>query len=176
MKESPNQLESVDKRSLAPAGGTVMRTVTACLLYLVIIMVSPLCRADGLSLKQQAVFALVKRVQDKFNKEGFDAAVAAVNDPSTAEFHDNDLYPFIYNMDGVCLANGARPALVGTNLISLKDQDGKYLIREMREIAVGPGYGWLLYKWPSPVTNKIEDRGAYIEKMGPYFVGVGYDR
>ena len=73
-------------------------------------------------------------------------------------------------------ANGARPALVGKNLISLKDQDGKYLIQEMLAIANGPGRGWLTYKWPSPVTNKIEDRGAYIEKMDEYFVGVGYDR
>jgi signal transduction histidine kinase len=126
--------------------------------------------------RQQAVAAMVGRVQDKFKLEGLDATVAAVNDKSTAEFHDGDLYPFIYDKEGVCLANGARPALVGKNLNSLKDQDGKYLIQEMHEIAYGPGSGWLTYKWPSPVTNKIEDRGAYIEKMGDYFVGVGYDR
>ncbi|HXW50249.1 MAG TPA: cache domain-containing protein [Xanthobacteraceae bacterium] len=119
---------------------------------------------------------MVKRVQEKFKRDGFAATVAAVNDKSTAEFHDGDLYPFIYDKDGVCLANGARPALVGKNLMLLKDQDGKYLIQEMHAIAFGPGSGWLSYKWPSPVTNKIEDRGAYIEKMGEYFVGVGYDK
>ena len=60
---------------------------------------------------------------------------------------------------------------------SIKDQDGgKYLIQEMEAIAFGPGSGWLSYKWPSPVSNKIEDRGAYIERMGDYFVGVGYDK
>lgn len=132
--------------------------------------------AEESGAKQQAVVAMVERVQEKFKLEGLDAAVAAVNDKSTAEFHDGDLYPFIYDKEGVCLANGARPALVGKNLNSLKDQDGKYLIQEMHAIAYGPGSGWLNYKWPSPVTNKIEDRGAYIEKMGNYFVGVGYDR
>jgi cytochrome c len=132
--------------------------------------------AEQLSAKQQATFAMVKRVEEKFKHDGLDATIAAVNDKSTAEFHDGDLYPFIYDRDGVCLANGARPALVGKNLISIKDQDGKYLIQEMEAIAFGPGSGWLSYKWPSPVSNKIEDRGAYIERMGDYFVGVGYDK
>jgi cytochrome c len=132
--------------------------------------------AEELTAKQQATFAMVKRVQDKFKHDGLDATIAAVNDKSTAEFHDGDLYPFIYDRDGVCLANGMRPVLVGKNLISIKDQDGKYLIQEMETIAFGPGSGWLSYKWPSPVSNKIEDRGAYVERMGDYFVGVGYDK
>jgi cytochrome c len=46
----------------------------------------------------------------------------------------------------------------------------------MVAIATSPGSGWVNYKWPSPVTNKIEDRSAYIEKMGDYLVGVGMDR
>jgi len=132
-------------------------------------------QAAEISSKEQVV-AMVHRVQEKFKNDGLEAAVAAVNDKSTPEFHDRDLYPFIYDMQGICLANGARPAVVGRNLISLKDQDGKYLIQEMVAIASGPGSGWLSYKWPSPVTNKIEDRSAYIEKMGAYFVGVGMDR
>jgi signal transduction histidine kinase len=119
---------------------------------------------------------MVHRVQDSFKKNGLAATVAAVNDKTTVPFHERDLYAFIYNMQGICLANGARPALVGKNLISLKDQDGKYLIQEMIDIAAGPGSGWVSYKWPSPVTNKIEDRSAFIEKMGDYFVGVGMDR
>ncbi len=63
------------------------------------------------------------------------APAAAVCSP--AAFHDRDLYPFIYNLDGICVAHGARPALVGKNLIDLKDQDGKFLIREMVTTAKG---------------------------------------
>jgi len=37
----------------------------------------------------------------------------------------------------------------------------------------GPGSGWIDYKWPNPLTNKIEDKSSYVEKMGDYFVGVG---
>jgi cytochrome c len=125
--------------------------------------------------KDEAV-AMVKRVEDMFSKDGPDATFKAVSDKSVSEFHDRDLYPFVYDMSGNCVAHGARPALIGKNLLDLKDQDGKYLIREMVDIANGSGKGWVDYKWPNPLSNKIEDKASYVEKMGNYFVGVGVYR
>jgi cytochrome c len=125
--------------------------------------------------KDEAV-AMVKRVIDTFNKEGAAATFKEVSDPSTKEFHDRDLYPFVYDMSGVCVAHGARPALIGKNLIDIKDQDGNYLIREMVDLVKGSGSGWINYKWPNPVNNKIEDKSSYVEKMGDYLVGVGVYR
>ena len=125
--------------------------------------------------KDEAV-AMVKRAQEKFKKDGADATFKAISDQSIKEFHDRDLYPFIYDMKGLNVAHGARPALIGKNLLDLKDQDGTYLIREMVKIANGPGSGWVDYKWPNPLTNKIEDKTSYVEKMGAYFVGVGVYR
>ena len=85
--------------------------------------------------------AMVKRVEDMFAKAGPDSTFKAVSDKSLATFHDRDLYPFIYDLSGRCVAHGARPALIGKNLLDLKDQDGKYLIREMIRIASGTGFG-----------------------------------
>lgn len=134
-------------------------------------------RADpaAFGTKDEAV-AMVKRVQEMFKKDGAAATFKAVSDPSTKEFHDRDLYVFIYDMSGRCVAHGARPALIGKNLIDIKDQDGRYLIREMIELAKAPGSGWVDYKWPNPQTNKIEDKSSFVEKMGDYFVGVGVYR
>ena len=138
-------------------------------------MLAPAMAAEFGS-KEEAI-AMVKRVQEQFKKDGPELTFKAVSDKSTKEYHDRDLYPFIYDMrganKGVNVAHGARPALIGKNLIDLKDQDGKYLIREMVDIANGPGSGWVDYKWPNPITSKIEDKSSYIEKMGDYFVGVG---
>ena len=120
--------------------------------------------------------AMVKRVQDRFAETGAEATLRAVNDKTDPAFHDRDLYPFIYDLKGVNVAHGARPALIGKNLISLKDQNGVYLIQEMISLAKGPGNGWVDYKWPNPITDKIEDKSSYIEKMGDYFVGVGVYR
>jgi len=129
--------------------------------------------------KEEAV-AMVKRVQAQFKKDGAEATFKDVSDKSTKAYHDRDLYPFIYYRDGpqkgVNVAHGARPALIGKNLIDLKDQDGKYLVRELINIANGPGSGWFDYKWPNPITNKIEDKTSYVEKMGDYMVGVGVYR
>ena len=134
-----------------------------------------LARASEFGTREEAV-AMVKRVQDKFRKDGPEATFKAVTDQSTRDFHDRDLYPFIYDLTGLCVAHGARPALVGKNLISLKDQDGKHLIRDMITLATSSGSGWVDYKWPNPITNKIEDKSSYVEKLGDYFVGVGVYR
>ena len=125
--------------------------------------------------KDEAV-AMVNRVEAMFKKDGAEATFKAVSDKSVAEFHDRDLYPFIYDMTGTCVAHGARPALIGKNLIELKDQDGKYLIREIIDTANGSGTGWIDYKWPNPLNNKIEVKSSYVAKMGDYVVGVGIYR
>ena len=120
--------------------------------------------------------AMVKRVIERFAQSGPEATFKAVNDKGEPAFHDRDLYPFIYDLRGVNVAHGARPALVGKNLISLKDQNGVYLIQEMIALAKGPGSGWVDYKWPNPITDKIEDKSSYVERMGDYLVGVGVYR
>ncbi len=124
--------------------------------------------------KAEAV-AMVKRVQEMFKKDGPDATFKAVTEKDKA-FHDRDLYPFIYTLDGTkCVAHGANPALVGKNLINLKDQDGKFLIRELSAKAKAGG-GWVDYKWPNPVTKLIDSKSSYVDRMGDYFVGVGVYR
>jgi signal transduction histidine kinase len=145
------------------------------LALLVATVQAPIALAADFGSKEEAV-AMVKRVQERFKRDGAEPTFKAVSDQSTKDFHDRDLYPFIYNLDGINLAHGARPVLIGKNLIDLKDQGGKYLIREMVQIAKGPGSGWIDYKWPNPLTNKIEDKSSYIERMGDYFIGVGVYR
>jgi signal transduction histidine kinase len=66
--------------------------------------------------------------------------------------------------------------LIGKNLIDLKDQDGRYLIREIIAMAKGVGHGWVDYQWPNSLTNKIEAKSSYTELMGDYVVGVGVSK
>ena len=58
-------------------------------------------------------------------------------------------------------------------MIDLKDQDGKFVIQESISIAKGPGHGWADTRFFDPVTKAIEDKSAWIERMGNFFVGVG---
>jgi cytochrome c len=81
-----------------------------------------------------------------------------------------DLSLFVYDMKGVCIAEGNNAQLVGHNRYDDKDQDGRYIIREMIEQAKLGG-GWVDFK----KRNSFE--AVYVEKidMGvdSYIIGAG---
>jgi cytochrome c len=167
--------EVARRRSFKFVENTMFRLVSSIIVAAVVALSASVGLAAEFGTRDEAA-AMVKRVEEKFKKDGPEATFKAVNDLSNKEFHDRDLYPFIYDLNGLNVAHGARPALVGKNLISLKDQDGIYLIKEMIGIAQNTGHGWIDYKWPNPLTNRIEDKSSYVAKLGNYFVGVGIYR
>src|SRR6201997_886366 len=116
--------------------------------------------------------AMVKRIQEKFKKEGPDATFRAINN---GQFNDRDLYPFVHTIDGTLhVANGAWPGIRGKNLHDMRDQDGKFTTQDFMRIASTPPYhGWSDFRWRNPQTGPVADKSAWIERMGDYFVGVG---
>src|SRR5215467_5701071 len=116
--------------------------------------------------------ALVKRVQEKFKKEGPDATFRAIN---AGAFNDRDLYPWVHTIDGTLhVANGAFPGIRGKNLHDMRDQDGKFTTQDFMRIATTPPYrGWSDFRWRNPKTNSVDDKSAWIERMGEYLIGVG---
>jgi cytochrome c len=149
-----------------------MRTIA---LIIVVTLLAPLPTAAGseFGTKEEAV-AMVKRVQEMFAEKGADATFKAVDDKNNKEFHDRDLYPFVSDFKGSIVAHGDRAAMIGRNFFDLKNQDGRYFVRTMINMTKDGGSGWVDYKWPNPLTNKIEDKSAYVAKLGEgYFVGVG---
>ncbi len=106
--------------------------------------------------------------------DGLDATIAAVHDPDNATFHDRDLYVIIFKLDGTNLAHGIRPELAGKDLSGLKDQDGKHVFVEMRDIVMAGNTGWVDYKWPNPTTKAIENKSTYVAAFGDgMLIGVG---
>ena len=129
-------------------------------------------RAAEFGTRDEAV-AMVKRVQDMFKKDGPDTTFKAIT-AKLAEFHDRDLYPFVYDLNGVNVAHGADPTLVGKNLINVKDDNGKLLIQEIIAVAKGSGSGWVDFRWPNPITKQIQDKSSFVQLLGDkYVVGVG---
>ena len=90
------------------------------------------------------------------------------------QFKDRDLYVIVYDLNGKNLAQGANPKLVGKDLIGLKDPDGKPLIQMFVDLAKTKGKGWVEgYKFLNPVTQKIENKAMYLERVGDTLVGCG---
>lgn len=89
-------------------------------------------------------------------------------------FKDRDLYIVVYDLNGKNLAQGANPKLVGKDLMGLKDPDGKPIIKMFVDLAKDKGKGWVEgYKFMNPVTQKMETKAMYLERVGDTLVGCG---
>ncbi len=118
--------------------------------------------------------AMTKKAVALIKSAGKDKAFAEINNPANAGFHDRDLYVYVYDLHGVTLAHGNNPKMVGKNLIEMKDNEGKAVIKSLIETANSPaGKGWVEFKWPNPVTKLIEQKAGYIEKVDNMMVGSG---
>ena len=70
-------------------------------------------------------------------------------------------------------AHGANKGLVGRNLTGLKDPDGVKIVEKMIQVARDSGTGWVEYRWPNPVTKKLEQKASYVIRTGDVMVMVG---
>jgi signal transduction histidine kinase len=113
--------------------------------------------------------AMAEKAAKVIEAKGIDAAVQAFHAPG-GDFHDRDLYVFVFAKDGVTKAHGAKETLVGRNMMGLRDVDGKQIVKEFLKVS---DTGWVDYKWQHPKTEKVEAKTSYIIKVGEYWVGVG---
>jgi signal transduction histidine kinase len=87
-------------------------------------------------------------------------------------WQDRDLYVFCFDEAGTTVAHGANGKLIGKNLSKLKDADGKAFVMEL--VAAGKsGGGWVDYRWPNPVSKKIEQKSSVVKPAGDHICGVG---
>jgi len=100
--------------------------------------------------------------------EGADTAFAAFTD--SPSWKDRDLYVFVNNEDGIVLAHGGDPTLVGQNLWDQTDVNGFYFVRAIAGIETT---GWVDYVWANPLNGLEEPKSSYIVRIDDYFVGVG---
>ncbi|MEM8795868.1 MAG: cache domain-containing protein [Pseudomonadota bacterium] len=146
---------------------TIMKAAFACAFFAASVL--PLHASEGGTAEEAKtmVYAVIDMVEAEGTEKTFEAVTAK-------KFVDRDLYPFMFKMDGTIVAHGAKPSLVGKNISGIKDAEGTFFVKEMIKLAAAGGDGWVDYKWPNPVSNKIEDKSAFIENIGSdYFVGVG---
>ena len=103
---------------------------------------------------------------------GKDKVFAEINNPK-GKFTDRDLYIFVYDMNGKCVAHGFNQKMIGKDLVDMKDPDGKFYVKERIEISKTKGKGWQDYKFTNPLTKKLENKTAYVEKLDDLIVGSG---
>src|SRR5258706_2908465 len=118
--------------------------------------------------------AMVGKAIAHIKKVGRDKAFADFNNKQGA-FTDRDLYVVVYDMKGKVLAHGANEKMIGKDVIDLRDNDGKYFVKERVEMmSKGPdAKGLQDYKFMNPVTRQIEPKQMYLRRYEDLIVGCG---
>jgi signal transduction histidine kinase len=99
------------------------------------------------------------------------AAIARFNETEGA-FRDRDLYVFCANVsDGILVAH---PNIVGTDLRTLKDVNGKPFGTEMLDGAREGEITEVSYMWPRPDGGDPVAKNSYVIGLGEHICGVGY--
>jgi len=117
--------------------------------------------------------AMLVTAVEKLKVDGADKAFAAFNDQN-GSFIAKELYVFVFDINGRYRASGFNPKLSGRDAYDLRDADGKYLVREMIDIAKSSGAGTVNYVWYNPYDQKLERKHSLVRRVGDFIVGVGY--
>src|SRR5258706_3189396 len=117
--------------------------------------------------------AMVDKAIAHIKKVGREKAFADFSSKK-APWVDRDLYVVVYDMKGKVLAHGANEKLIGKDVIELRDNDGKYFVKERVEMMKAPdAKGWQDYKFMNPVTRQIEPKSMYLQRYEDVIVGTG---
>ena len=142
-----------------------LRTLTA-LLFAAAVSVTVMAQDRGTKDEAKAMTsAALAHIKKVGNEQAFKDFTT-----DKANWTKKDLYVFAADTKGNVLAHGANDKLVGKNMIELKDQNGKMFVREMAELALTKGEGWVEYDWTHPSTKKVEGKSTFVKRI-PGFDG-----
>jgi cytochrome c len=144
--------------------------IGATVLFAVIV---PLMPSVGYGATPEEAKAFSERAAAYIRQVGEEKAFADFTRPDGG-FVQGELYVFCYDREGVNKAHGGNPLLVGRNLLHIKDPDGKEANFEIVRTGFEQGRGWVDFKWPNPMTKRIQPKSAYVIRTNGVVCGVGY--
>ena len=123
---------------------------------------------------EYATQQLVKTAAAYFYANGREAAFALISNPK-GPFIRGDIYMFVYDFKGVCVAHGENAALIGQDLIDLVDSRGNHVVRGLIDVARrGKGRGWFEYIWRNEFKRAFVERVVDPKTKKPYVISAGY--
>jgi cytochrome c len=147
-----------------------MRHLPAALALLAVLAAPALAEDERASTKEAEL--LVRKAVAYLKTNGKEKAFDVFSD-SKGVFAYRDLYVTAYGLDGKCLAHGQKKERVGKNFLADKDADGKAFVAERLAMAKEKGSGWQEYKFLNPVTQQVEQKVAYFEKVDDVVISCG---
>ncbi len=153
-----------------------MRSFSNCVSRFFVVVTMGLVLVGGAQAADQGTApeaeAMAKRAVAYIKANGTEKAAEEFTNGKS--FKDRDLYIAYTELTGKVLAHGGNPKLVGKNLTGLKDSDGNPFFQMLVDLAKNKGQGWSgSYRFLNPVTQKIEAKTMYVERVADSYVGVG---
>lgn len=134
------------------------------------LLASPVAFAQA-NTPEEAV-AMVDKGLAFLKKNGKEALIAEVN-AKNPDYVRGELYLYVRGTDGTVLAHPVNPRLVGKNMMELPDAEGKYFRKEIVQIALAKGKGWVDYSYNNPVSKVIEKKSTYFVRSGDLILEAG---
>ncbi len=119
--------------------------------------------------RKNKVANLVDRGINYFKKNTIEKACHDFT--QTKKFIDGELYLFVFDYTGICMAHGQQADLVWKNLINLKDTFGSYFVQDFVKAAKAGG-GWVTYQWRG--ATKITYVKPVAKGDKTYLIGCGF--
>jgi cytochrome c len=145
-----------------------MRSLLSSVSLTVALLFAPAVYAAGQATPDDAK-AMAVKAAEYLKAVGPDKAFPDF-DAKDGSWHDRDLYVYVLDNNGVMLAHGSNPGLIGKTVLDVKDVDGKPMTRETLAVK---DTGWVNFKWQNPLTKAVEPKIVYVVRVGDYFVEVG---
>ena len=145
--------------------------------WMALVVTAALAFPLGAQTRDQAK-AFVKQAVDFAKKNPKEKFLEEVSGPK-GQFHfnkgqNNDLYIFVYDLEGKVVGHGVRRELVGVNRWASKDPDGKPWIQDWTKLVKEKGNGWIEYKELNPAqNNKVMKKASFVELFNGMVIGAG---
>ena len=112
----------------------------------------------------ERVQALVERAAAYIQAVGRDQGFADITRPDGG-FTDGDLYVFCIAADGMSIAHGGNPKLVGKNFAGMRDPEGTLTTMGLLRVGLTQGRGWFEYLWPNPQAGRIQRKVTFVLRI-----------
>ena len=107
---------------------------------------------------------LVAGAAELVTEQGVDFACDEFREPGTRWFQD-ELYVFVFDMEGNAVCHPTRPALEGQALLELRDPLGRPIVQNLiRELSGDSDTGWVHYLWPKPDSSTFRWKTSHIRR------------
>ncbi|MDD5456634.1 MAG: cache domain-containing protein [Candidatus Margulisbacteria bacterium] len=134
--------------------------------FVILAVMSVVCFAEVdsklMEQRKAEVKAFVDEAQAYIKKVGKDEALKEFQ-KADGKFVRGELYLFVNTMKGITLVQPMKPNLVGKDLSTMKDPNGKMFFADFAKAAASKeGKGWVEYVWQHPKTKDFQPKISYI--------------